>query len=43
MCFLLRYLDIQSAEDALAVVNLYFEAENLPAKARLALEELLGE
>lgn len=40
--YLLRHLDITSVEQALAVVTRYFEAERLPAKTRLALEELLG-
>lgn len=39
--YLLRYLDIQSAEQALEIVTRYFDAERLPAKTRLALEELL--
>ena len=40
--YLLRYLNISTAEEALAVVTRYFDEEHLPAKTRLALEELLG-
>lgn len=40
--YLLRYLDISSVDDALAVVTRYFDEERLPPKTRLALEELLG-
>jgi hypothetical protein len=40
--FLLRALDLTSVDEALAVVTRYFDAERLPAKTRLALEELLG-
>lgn len=40
--FLLRYLDIDSVEEALEVVTRYFDEARLPAKTRLALEELLG-
>jgi hypothetical protein len=40
--YLLRHLDITTVEQALAIVTRYFEAERLPAKTRLALEELLG-
>ena len=39
--FLLRYLNITNVEDALAIVTRYFEESQLPAKTRLALEELL--
>jgi hypothetical protein len=40
--FLLRVLDLTTVEEALAVVTRYFDEERLPAKTRLALEELLG-
>jgi hypothetical protein len=40
--FLLRFLNIESASEALAVVTRYFDESQLPAKTRLALEELLG-
>ena len=39
--YLLRYLNIESAEEALAIVTRYFDREQLPPKTRLALEELL--
>lgn len=39
--YLLRHLNIESAEQALAVVTRYFDEEQLPPKTRLALEELL--
>lgn len=34
--------NLTTVEDALAVVTRYFDASRLPAKTRLALEELLG-
>jgi len=40
--FLLRYLNIDSVAEALQVVTRYFDEASLPAKTRLALEELLG-
>lgn len=40
--YLLRHLDVRTAEDALAVVMRYFDEEQLAPKTRLALEELLG-
>jgi hypothetical protein len=40
--YLLRYLNIERAQDALAVVEHYYPAERIPAKTRFALEELLG-
>jgi hypothetical protein len=40
--YLLRYLNISSPEEALAIVTRYFDASQLPPKTRLALEELLG-
>lgn len=39
--FLLRYLNITSAAAALAIVTQYFDESQIPAKSRLALEELL--
>ncbi len=39
--YLLRYLNITGVEEALKVVTRYLEAERLPPKTRLALEELL--
>jgi len=39
--FLLRYLDISTVEEALAVVTRYFDEKHLRPKTRLALEELL--
>src|SRR6185295_2287721 len=39
--YLLRYLNITGVEEALEVVTRYFDAERLPPKTRLALEELL--
>ena len=40
--FLLRYLNVASAKEALAIVTKYFDEKSLPPKTRLALEELLG-
>jgi hypothetical protein len=40
--FLLRYLDITEAEEALDVVMRYFDEAQIPPKTRFALEELLG-
>lgn len=40
--YLLRYLNITTASDALAVVARYFDESVIPLKTRLALEELLG-
>jgi hypothetical protein len=40
--YLLRYLDIGTVDEALAVVTRYFDDDQLPPKTRLALEELLG-
>ena len=39
--YLLRYLNIASATEALDVVTKYFDEAQLPPKARRALEELL--
>jgi len=41
--YLLRYLDITTAAEALTIVTRYFAEEQLPPKTRLALEELLPE
>jgi hypothetical protein len=40
--YLLRHLNVESAEEALAIVTRYFDPSQLPPKTRLALEELLG-
>jgi len=40
--FLLRYLNIEDAGQALEIVTRYFDEEQLPPKSRLALEELLS-
>ncbi len=40
--YLLRHLDVSSAEEALAIVTSYFDEARLHPKTRLALEELLG-
>jgi hypothetical protein len=39
--YLLRYLNITSADEALEVVTRYFDEQQLMPKTRLALEELL--
>jgi hypothetical protein len=39
--YLLRYLNITRAEEALEIITRYFDPEGLPPKTRLALEELL--
>ncbi len=39
--YLLRYLNLSRAEDALAIVAQYFDEAQIPVKTRLALEELL--
>lgn len=39
--FLLRHLNISSADAALAVITEYFDETAIPVKTRLALEELL--
>lgn len=39
--YLIRYLNITRAEDALAVIGRYFGEARIPIKTRLALEELL--
>ena len=40
--FLLRYLDITEAEEALEVVLRYFDEAQIPPKTRFALEEFFG-
>lgn len=40
--YLLRYLNVERAADALAIVERYFPPDRVPAKTRFALEELLG-
>ena len=40
--YLLRYLNVERAADALAIVERYFPAERIPPKTQFALEELLG-
>ena len=40
--FLLRYLNLTSAEEAMRVVTRYFPEQALLPKTRLALEELLS-
>ena len=40
--YLLRYLNLSTVEQALAVVTRYFPEEQLPPKSRLVLEELLA-
>lgn len=40
--FLLRYLNVTSADEALEIVTRYFDEEQLLPKTRLALEELLS-
>jgi len=39
--YLLRYLNLERADDALAIVERYYPAERIPAKTRFALQELL--
>jgi len=41
--YLLRYLNITAASDAMAIVLRYFDAGQIPAKTGLALQELLGD
>jgi hypothetical protein len=41
--YLLRYLNVTNAEEALAIVARYFHEDQLLPKTRLALEELLPE
>ena len=39
--YLLRYLNIESAAEALEIVERYFPSDRIPAKTRFALEEML--
>lgn len=39
--YLLRYLNLERAADALAIVERYYPPDRIPAKTRFALEELL--
>ena len=41
--YLLRYLNVSSADEALAIVSAYFGEDQLLLKTRLVLEELLSE
>jgi hypothetical protein len=41
--YLLRYLDVSTAEEALAIVTRYFEDKQLQPKTRLILEELCSD
>jgi hypothetical protein len=40
--YLLRHLDVRTADDALAIVTDYYDESELLPKTRLVLEELLG-
>jgi hypothetical protein len=40
--FLLRYLNIATAHEALTIVRRYFDDAQIPPKTRFTLEELLG-
>lgn len=39
--YLVRYLNLERGEDALAIVERYYPAERIPAKTRFALQEML--
>ncbi len=41
--YLLRYLNITTAAQALAIVTRYFDEAQIPVRTRLALEEILDE
>jgi hypothetical protein len=41
--FLLRYLDVSTVEEALAIVTRYFDERHLLPKTRLVFEELLSD
>jgi len=41
--YLLRHLDISTVNEALAIVDRYFDRDQLHVKTRLALEELLAD
>ena len=40
--FLLRFLNVSSADEAMTIVLRYFDQKQIPPKTGLALEELLG-
>jgi hypothetical protein len=40
--FLLRYLNVATAHEALTIVRRYFDDAQIPLKTRFTLEELLG-
>ena len=40
--YLLRHLDIRTADAAMQVVTQYFDVTQVPLKTRFALEELLA-
>ena len=40
--FLLRYLNVSTAEEAMTIVLRYFDKKQIPPKTGFALEELLG-
>lgn len=40
--YLLRYLNVESADEALDIVTRYFDESQIQPETRLALEELLG-
>lgn len=39
--YLCRYLNLETAKEALSIVERYFDADQIPLKTRLALEELM--
>jgi len=41
--YLLRYLNVSTRAEAMRIVTQYFDEAQLPAKTRVALEELLPE
>jgi hypothetical protein len=41
--YLLRYLNIESADEAIGIVCAYFDEQQLLPKTRLVLEELLAQ
>lgn len=40
--YLLRYLNVPTAAEALSIITRYYDEDQLPPKTRLALEELLS-
>jgi hypothetical protein len=40
--YLIRHLNLSTADEVLALVAEYFDADSIPAKTRFAVEELLG-